>query len=165
MANKKLNSKQQTVAKLSARIIKEGEVEKILLSYSPDPLKLTTDIRKLLQLTANTFDHGIRTLVSVIAEMPAPTDEELKEGKYNFGNHGGAEVYSLYNYKKALLEEIKQTVEKTLVESFHDIFFVQGAEEKIFQQLREKKLANKTDEIKIEEDKVFELTNNKGEVN
>lgn len=165
MANKKLNSKQQTVAKLSARIIKEGEVEKILLSYSPDPLKLTTDIRKLLQLTANTFDHGIRTLVSVIAEMPAPTDEELKEGKYNFGNHGGAETYSLYNYKKALLEEIKQTVEKTLVESFHDLFFVQGAEEKIFQQLREKKLASKTDEIKIEEDKVFELTNNKGEVN
>lgn len=165
MSKKKLKSKYETVAELYARIVKDGEVEKILLSYKPDPLNVTTDIRKHLQLTANSFDHGVRTLVSMIAELPAPTDEELKEGKYNFGNHGGAEVYSLYNYKKALLEEIKQTVEKTLVESFHDLFFVQGAEEKIFQQLREKKLADKTDEMKMEEDKFFDLTHDKGEIN
>lgn len=117
-----------------------GEDQSFELKFTPDPLKQETDIRSHLVLLANAFAAGTLQLLSVIKPLPQPTEEELKNQTYDFAEHGkeyGEGLFGLYNYKKALMEEFVSIVERVLPDAFHDVLFVKGAQEKIFEQLRE----------------------------
>jgi hypothetical protein len=117
-----------------------GEDQTFELKFSPDPFKHNVDIRNYLVLLANTFAAGTLQLMSLIKPLPQPTEEELKEQTYDFAKHVeeyGEGLFGLYNYKKALMEEFVSIVERVLPDAFHDVLFVKGAQEKIFEKLRE----------------------------
>lgn len=125
----------------------EGEDKQFKLKFTPDPLKQTTDIRKHLVVLANGFATGTMQLMSLIKPLPQPTEKELKEGTYDFKEHGeehGEGLFGLYNYKKALMEEFVSIVGRVLPDTFHDVMFVKGAQEKIFDELREKQKEKET---------------------
>ena len=125
---------------------KEGEGQSFQIEFTPDPLAPDTDIRKHLVLLANTFASGTLQLMSLIKPLPQPTEKELKDQTYDFKKHGkeyGEGLFGLYNYKKAVMEEFVSIVERVLPNAFHDVLFVKGAQEKIFDQMREKHLAKK----------------------
>lgn len=128
----------------------------IKLKFHPDPLDTSTDITKHIQLLSNMFAGSIKQLMSVVHPLPQPTEEEFNDHTYSFEEHQkdyGEGLYALYQYKKNLMEYVDQTVSTALFEAFHDVFFVKGAEEKIFDQLREKALEKRdknTEEINLD---------------
>lgn len=134
-----------------------GEGQTFNLQFSPDPLDKDTNLRDQLVLLANMFAHGTKQLMSVVKTLPQPTEEELKNYTYDFETHGkeyGEGLFGLYNYKKALMEEFVSIVERVLPDAFHDVLFVKGAQEKIFEELRkrhaEKKALEELEETPIE---------------
>jgi hypothetical protein len=130
----------------------EGEGQNFKLVFSPDPLKTTTDVRKQLVVLANAFAKGTEQLMSVIKPLPQPTEEELKNAEYDFAEHGkefGEGLFGLYNYKKAIMEEFVSIVGRVLPDAFHDVLYVKGAQEKIFDTLRKEHAAKR--EMEAEE--------------
>lgn len=143
----------------------EGENQSFKIKFSPDPLDLNTNLRNHLIVLANAFNAGTKQLMSLVNPLPQPTEEELKDMTYNFEAHGveyGEGLFALYNYKKALMEEFVSIVERTLPDAFHDVLFVKGAQEKIFEQLRENYRAKK--EFEADED-LNDIKETKGAVN
>ena len=132
------------------------------LLYTPDPLDITTDVRQLIVLLANAFNSGILQLVSLLKPLPNPTEEDITAFKYDFKNYGGAETFALYNYKKAVMEEIATIVHSTLPTAFHDVLYVKGVQEKIFDTLRKQQLEKRA---KAEEKEFVEEPIKKGQVN
>ena len=126
----------------------KGEEAKFNLKFTPDPLNLNTNIRDHIVLLANAFDQGIKQLVSVLQPIEQPTEEELKNFEYDFSKHKEG-TFALYNYKKAVMEEIAAVVGSTLSDTFHDVLYVQGVQEKIFEELRKNRQENKNDEEEI----------------
>lgn len=126
----------------------KGEEAKFNLKFTPDPLNLSTNIRDHVVLLANAFDQGIKQLISVVQPIEQPTEEELKNFEYDFSKHKEG-TFALYNYKKALMEEIASIVGNTLVDTFHDVLYVQGVQEKIFEEIRKSHQADKDDEEEI----------------
>lgn len=170
MANSK--SKQGVVDKKNAvKIVinwdgKEGEGQKFKMTFTPDPLDLSTDIRKHLVVLANAFASGTKQLMSVIKPLPQPTEEELKNQTYDFALHGeeyGEGLFGLYNYKKAVMEEFVTIVERVLPDAFHDVLVVKGAQEKIFEHLREEH--REREEAKQNEDNNITPEGNNGGLN
>jgi len=146
----------------------EGEGQHFKIKFTPDPLNTDTDIRKHLVLLANGFAHGTKQLMSVIKPLPQPTEEELKSQTYNFEEHGevyGEGLFALYNYKKAVMEEFVSIVGRVLPDAFHDVLFVKGAQEKIFEKLRQDHLARKAFEEDEAKNNVIEIKESKGPVN
>lgn len=118
---------------------------KFNIEFKPDLLHKDTILRNHTVLLANAFDAGIKTIVSVLREIEQPTEEELKNFEYDFSKHD-KDTFALYNYKKAIMEEIATIVQNTLTDAFHDVLYVKGVQEKIFQQLRDKKKLEKESE-------------------
>ena len=138
----------------------EGEDQSFNIKFTPDPLKTNTNLRNHLVVLANAFDAGTKQLMSLVKPLPQPTEEELKEQKYNFAEHEeefGEGLFALYNYKKALMEEFVTIVHRTLPDAFHDVLYVKGAQEKIFDTMRDKLKERREQEeenySKIKEDK------------
>lgn len=132
---------------------KEGEGQSFQMAFEPGLELQETDIRKHLVLLANAFATGTRQLMNFIKPLPQPTEQELKDQTYDFGAHGeeyGEELFGLYTYKKAMMEEFVSIVERALPDAFHDVLFVKGVQEKIFEQMREKHL-NKVEETSNDE--------------
>lgn len=124
----------------------EGEGQSFNIKFTPDPLKPDTHIRNHLVVLANAFASGTQQLMSIVKQLPQPTEEELKSYTYDFEAHGeeyGEGLFGLYNYKKALMEEFVSIVGRVLPDTFHDVLFVKGAQEKIFDKLREEIKARK----------------------
>lgn len=124
------------------------------IKYSPDLLDTSTDLRKHLILLANIFNTGINQVASLLRMMPAPTEEEAATMTYDFEKHGkeyGEGLFDLYNFKKALLEEVVAIVQDALPKAFPDIIFVKGAQEKIFQTLRERHVEQESKEPPVSE--------------
>lgn len=119
----------------------KGEEAKFNLKFTPDPLNLSTNIRDHVVLLANAFDQGIKQLISVVQPIEQPTEEELKNFEYDFSKHKEG-TFALYNYKKALMEEIAAIVGNTLGDTFHDVLYVQGVQEKIFEEIRKSRQAD-----------------------
>lgn len=131
---------------------KEGEGQSFNIRFSPDPLNPDTDIRKHLVVLANAFAAGTKQLTSLIKPLPQPTETELKEMTYDFAEHGkeyGEGLFGLYNYKKNVMEEFVSIVGRVLPDAFHDVLFVKGAQEKIFDKMRAEHAAKK--ELEAEE--------------
>jgi len=143
----------------------EGEGQSFKIKFSPDPLDPNTNLRNHLVVLANAFSSGTKQLMSVVKALPQPTEQELKDYTYNFEEHGaeyGEGLFALYNYKKALMEEFVSIVGHTLPEAFHDVLFVKGAQEKIFDQLRKEHAAKK----EFEADEALDIIKeNKGAMN
>lgn len=160
MSNKKKGSKAKPIeAKRPYRIEiewdgHEGEGQAFKMLFQPDLSLRDTDVRKHLVLLANAFSVGVKQLVSLIKALPQPTEQELKDQTYDFGLHGeeyGEGLFELYNYKKAVMEEFVSIVERVLPDAFHDILFVKGAQEKIFEQMRTKYLKDNDETVLVEE--------------
>lgn len=138
----------------------EGEGQNFKIKFSPDPLDINTNLRNHLIVLANAFSGGTKQLMSLVKPLPQPTEEELKDGKYDFEFHGeeyGEGLFALYNYKKALMEEFVAIVERTLPDAFHDVLFVRGAQEKIFEQLREEHRRKKEFEADEAKEGIIEI--------
>lgn len=143
----------------------EGEGQSFKMKFSPDPLDPRTNLRNHLVVLANAFSEGTKQLMSLVKPLPQPTEEELKTMTYDFEAHGveyGEGLFALYNYKKALMEEFVAIVERTLPDAFHDVLFVKGAQEKIFEQIRQNHAAKK--EFEADED-LNNIKETKGAVN
>ena len=166
-----MDKKKKVTNKNAVRIVitwdgKEGEGSQFKLKFTPDPLDKDTDIRKHLVVLANAFAAGTEQLMSVVKPLPQPTEEELKLGTYNFEDHGmefGEGLFGLYNYKKALMEEFVSVVGRVLPDVFHDVLFVKGAQEKIFETLRKQNAEKRA--MEEEEALLSEEEKNKGVVN
>jgi hypothetical protein len=138
----------------------EGEGQSFKIKFNPDPLNPDTNLRNHLVVLANAFAAGTRQIMSLIKPLPQPTEEELKTYTYNFEEHGeeyGEGLFALYNYKKAVMEEFVTIVERVLPDAFHDVLFVKGAQEKIFEKLREDYRARKEFEEDEARDGVIEV--------
>lgn len=145
----------------------EGEGQSFKMKFNPDPLNPDTNLRNHLVVLANAFATGTLQLMSVVKAIPQPTEQELKDGTYDFEAHGveyGEGLFALYNYKKALMEEFVSIVGRVLPDAFHDVLFVKGAQEKIFEQLREEHRRKKEFEADEAKDGVIEIKE-KGVVN
>jgi len=140
----------------------EGEGQTFNLTFKPDPQNPDTNLRNQLIVLANGFAAGTKQLMSLVKPLPQPTEEELKEYKYDFAKHGeefGEGLFGLYNYKKALMEEFVAIVGRVLPDAFHDVLFVKGAQEKIFDKLREEyKLKKETEAEEVSEERKGEVS-------
>jgi hypothetical protein len=145
----------------------EGEGQSFKMKFTPDPLNPDTNLRNHLIVLANAFATGTKNLMSVVKPLPQPTEEELKTGTYDFEAHGvehGEGLFALYNYKKALMEEFVAVVGRVLPDAFHDVLFVKGTQEKIFEYLREQHRIKKEFEEDEAKEGVIEIKE-KGVVN
>lgn len=149
----------------------EGENQSFRIKFSPDPLNVNTNLRNHLVVLANAFVEGTKQLMSLVKPLPQPTEDELKEHAYNFAEHEkeyGEGLFALYNYKKALMEEFVTITHRVIPDAFHDVLYVKGAQEKIFDKMREdiktKKEAEQVNQEKETED-LQENNNKKGMIN
>lgn len=133
---------------------KEGEDQAFSMSMTPDPLDPETNIRNHIVVLSNAFAHGVVQLMSLIQPLPQPTPEEIENYEYNFEEHGkefGEGLFALYNYKKALLDEFQSIVGRVMPDAFHDVMYVKGVQEKIFDKMREELLKRKEEELALKE--------------